>query len=176
MRKFVLFVSAVTLAVGLAACSNSDNDSSKVKESNQTQAPKTDVKKEMVRFYMDLGKKINEKDVDLNSYEAVAAKAAEDPTIKVDPELKGKAGEAAEAVAAELQTVQVPAELKDQKADLEAAVSDFAASYQARADELKKDNPSFEAADATFAQGEEKLGKVFESVKLLAPSLGKQVN
>jgi len=31
-------------------------------------------------------------------------------------------------------------------------------------------------SDDLFAQGEEKLGKVFENAKLLAPTLGKQVN
>jgi hypothetical protein len=71
---------------------------------------------------------------------------------------------------------QVPAELKDKKADLEAAIKDFAASYQTKADELKKDAPNLEAATASFTQAEEKLGKVFESEKLLPPSIDKQVN
>lgn len=62
------------------------------------------------------------------------------------------------------------------KMNLEAALKDYAASYQAKADELKKDKPSFDATDATFAQGEQKLAAVFESAKLLAPSLDKQVN
>lgn len=177
MKKFFLLLLALTMAFGLAACSSNNETKTDKKETKEAAAPKvTDVKKPLVKFYMDLGKRINDKDVDLNSYDALAAKAAEDPTVKIEAEQKTKASEAAAAVAADLKTVQVPAELKDQKSELEAAIQDFSASYQAKADELKKDTTSFDAAEATFAQGEEKLGKVFESAKLLPPSLGKQVN
>jgi uncharacterized lipoprotein len=177
VRKFLVLVLALTMAIGLAACSSKDDTKTANKEKKETETPKaTDVKKPMVKFYMDLGNKINAVDADLNSYDAAVAKAAQDPTKKIEPEQKTKASESAAAVALALKNVQVPTELKNQKADLEAAIQDFAASYQAKADELKKDAPSFDAAEATFAQGEEKLGKVFESVKLLPPSLGKQVN
>ena len=177
MKKFLLLISALTMAFGLAACSGKDNTTTEKKETKEAAAPKeTDLKKPMVKFYMDLGKTVNDKDADLNSYEALVAKAAEDPEVKIEADQKTKASEAAAAVASALKGVQVPAELKDQKADLEAAIQDFAASYQAKADELKKDTPSFDAAEATFTQGEEKLAKAYESVKLLPPSLGKQVN
>jgi hypothetical protein len=96
--------------------------------------------------------------------------------IIIDKSDKVKASEAAAAVATELNNYQVPAELNDKKADLEAAIKDFAASYQTKADELKKDAPNLDAATASFTQGEEKLGKVFESEKLLPPSIDKQVN
>jgi hypothetical protein len=177
MKKFLVLLVALTMAIGLAACSSNNEAKTEKKDTKETAAAKdATVKKELVKFYMDLGKTINEKDVDLNSYEATAAKAAQDPTIKVDPALKAKAGESAAAVAAAIKEVQVSAALKDQKGDLKSALQDYAASYQAKADELKKAAPSFDAADASFTKGEEKLAKVFESVKLLAPSLGKQVN
>ncbi|MGG3560215.1 hypothetical protein ABES03_00935 [Neobacillus rhizosphaerae] len=180
-KKLLLVVSAVAMAIGLAACSSSDETKTTEKKevTKEAEAPKVDVKKELVKFYMDLGKRINAKDGDLNAYVAKAAKAAAPDAKPEDAptaEEKAKASEAAAAVAADLNSVQVPDALKDQKADLEAAVKDYAASYQAKADELKKDAPSLDAADATFAQGEEKLKTVFESAKLMAPSLDKQVN
>jgi hypothetical protein len=90
--------------------------------------------------------------------------------------MKTKASAASAAVATELNNIQIPAELKDQKSDLEAAVKDITASYQMKADELKKDTPSMDAANASFTKGQDELGKVFESVKLLKPDLSKQVN
>lgn len=174
MKKFLGLFLALMMALGLAACTSKD-DAKKdtVKDTpKETAAPKVDVKKEIVKFYMELGDKINAKDVDLNTYEKKAAKPEELPTA----DEKAKASESAAAVAAELTSTQIPEGLKDQKADLEAALKDYASSYQAKADELKKDTPNLEAADATFAQAEEKLGKVFESAKLLPPSLGMQVN
>lgn len=177
MKKILLLLSALTIAIGLAACSSNNNTKTDKKATKDTVVRKeTDVKKQLVRFYIELGKKINDKDVDLNSYEALVTKEAEDPTIKIDAEQKTKASESAAAVAAELKNFQVSAELKNQKADLDAAIKDYASSYQAKADELKKASPSFDTAEATFTQGEEKLGKAFKSVKLLPPSLGKQVN
>ncbi len=177
MKKFLLFVTALTMAIGLAACSSNDKAKTEKKEqSKETAAPKVDVKKELVKFYMDLGNKINAKDADLNGYVAKATKEGAKPEELPTVEEKAKASESAAAVAAELTSIQVPETLKDQKADIEAALKDYAASYQAKADELKKDAPALDAGDDLFAQGEEKLGKVYESVKLLPPSLGKQVN
>ncbi len=165
------------MAIGLAACSANDESTNEKKETaKETAAPKVDVKKELVKFYMEIGNKINAKDADLNSYMAKATKEDAAPEELPTAEEKAKASESAAAVAAELNSVQVPGTLKDQKSDLDAALKDYAASYQAKADELKKDTPSLTAGDDLFAQGEEKLGKVFESAKLFPPTLGKQVN
>ncbi|MDP4169614.1 MAG: hypothetical protein Q8906_03315 [Bacillota bacterium] len=161
MKKVVLFVSAVTLALGLAACST---------QSEKKVAPAVsakEVKTALVKFYMGLSKKINAKDADLNTYES-----ADTPT----PEMKAPASASAAAVAEEVKAYAIPAELKKQKVDLQEVLKDFADSYQAKADELKKDKPSLDAANATFAQGEQKLGKIFVDAKMLQPSFSKEVN
>lgn len=176
MKKFLLLVSALTMAIGLTACASNDEAKIADKETKEEAVPKVDVKKELVKFYMDLGNVINAKDGDLNAYEAKASKEDAKPEELPTAEDRAKASTAAAAVAAELNNYQVPAELNDKKADLEAAIKDYAASYQVKADELKEERPNFEAATATFAQGDEKLGKVFESEKLLPPSINKQVN
>lgn len=176
MKKFLLFVSAITMAIGLTACSSNDEAKTDKKETSEETTSKVDVKKELVRFYMDLSNKINAKDADLNAYVAMATKEDATPEELPTAEDRAKASESAASVADELNTYQVPASLKDKKADLDAAIKDFAASYQAKADELKKETPNFDAATATFTKGEEKLGKVFESEKLFPPSVDKQVN
>ncbi len=179
MKKFLVLLTALTMSIGLAACSGSQETKTEKKDTKKTEeaaAPKVDVKKELVKFYMDLGNKINAKDADLNAYIAKASKEDAKPEELPTPEEKAKASESAAAVAAELNSLQIPESLKDQKADLEGALKDYAASYQAKADEFKKDKPALDAGDDLFTQGEEKLGKVYESVKLLPPSLGKQVN
>jgi hypothetical protein len=165
MKKFWVLASALTLALGLAACSDKSEGSSEKKEAPKEE--KVNMKREFVNFYSDIKKTINENDADLNAYET----AAETPTA----DMKTKASDSAAAVAAALNSLQVPATIKDQKADLEAAVKEIASSYQAKSDELKKDAPSLDAANATFQQGVDKLGASFESVKLLKPNLAKEI-
>ncbi|MEH7306171.1 hypothetical protein [Neobacillus drentensis] len=176
MKKFLVVVSTIMMALGLTACSSNDEGKTDKTDAKEETAAKADVKKELVRFYMDLGNKINAKDADLNAYVAKATKEDAKPEELPTAEDRAKASESAAAVAAELNHYQIPESLKDKKAELEAAIKDFAASYQAKADELKKETPNFDAATATFTQGEEKLGKVYESEKLLPPSVDKQVN
>lgn len=176
MKKFFVFLFALAMAIGLTACSSNNETKTDKKENKEEAAPKVDVKKELVKFYMDLGNKINAKDTDLNAYVAKATKEDAKPEELPTAEDKAKASEAAAAVAKELNNYQIPAELNDKKADLEDAIKEYATSYQIKADELKKDTSNLDAATASFTQGEEKLGKVFESEKLLPPGIDKQVN
>lgn len=179
MKKFLVPFAALTMTIGLAACSSSDEAKTTEKEKKNTEeavAPKTEVKKELVKFYTELGKKINAKDVALDTYVAKASKEDAKPEDLPTVEDKADASAAAAALAAELNSIQIPAKLEDHQAELEAVLKEFAASYQAKADELEKEAPNFEAADTTFEKADEALGKVFESEKLLPPSLGNQVN
>lgn len=169
MKKLWLVSSALTLAIVLGACSNSAQQESE-KENGDSAASateKADPKKALVRFYMDLTKEINEHDADLNAYIN-----AEEKT----PEMKTAAAQSASTVAQELNKMEIPGDIKDQKADIEAALKDISHSYELKAEELKKDAPSFEESDNTFLRGQEKLGTAFESVKLLKPDLSKEVN
>jgi hypothetical protein len=179
MKKFLLSIASLTFVFGLAACSGTDESKTEEKETNKTEesaAPEVDVKKELVQFYNGLVEKINSNDADLNAYEAKAAKENPKPEELPTAEDRAKAGASAVAIAAALEETQIPAGLNDHSEELVAAVKKYAASYQARAEELKKDAPNFEVADTTFAEAEEALGKVFEAEKLFPPSVGKQVN
>jgi hypothetical protein len=165
MKKLLVLAMSITFAIGLTACSSSNNGGTEKKTKETSTASQTDVKKPLVKFYMDFTNKINAKDADLNAYEAAP-----------DASLKEKASASAAAVASEIKAIQIPKELDKQKADLNAGLKDIADSYQAKADELKKATPSLDAANATFTKGVDELGKVFESVKLFKPDFGKGVN
>ncbi|MDP4084627.1 MAG: hypothetical protein Q8934_08420 [Bacillota bacterium] len=166
MKKLFLFTAALTFAIGLSACSAKSDQTVEKKTTKKTaETTQTDVKKPLVKLYMDLGKKINEKDLDLNAYENAP-----------NASLQAKASDSAASVAAEIKNIQIPKELSAQKDAINAALTDLADSYQAKADELKKPKPNLDAANATFAKGDDELGNVFESVKLLKPTLAKQVD
>ena len=168
MKKFWILLTALTFAIGLTACSAEKDAEPEKKETEEVaKEPAANPKSVLYKFYRSLVNAINEADVDLNAYEG-----EEEPT----PEMKNAASESAAAVATKVQSMEIPAGLEDQKADLEAALKDIAASYQAKADELKKDAPSMDAADASFTQGVEKLGAAFESIEMRVPDLAKEVN
>jgi maltose-binding protein MalE len=166
MKKHtIILIPAITMAIGLTACStNSQSEKNTKAASAATQA---DLKRPLVRYFMDLSKKINAKDMDLNVYES-----KDQPT----PEMKVKASESAAEVANQLRKIQIPSELKGQKVQLEAALKDIADSYTAKAEELKQAAPSFDQADSLFTKGEDELGMVYENNHLLKPSLNKEVN
>jgi ABC-type Na+ efflux pump permease subunit len=168
MKKFWILLSAITFAIGLTACSAEKEAEPEKKETEEAAKPAVNPKSAMYKFYMSVVSTINEADADLNAYEG-----EEDP--KAQAELKAAASASAAAVAANVEALEVPADLKDQKADLEVAIKDLAAAYSAKAEELKKDAPNMEAADATFAQGEEKLAAAFESVGMNKPVLSKEL-
>ncbi|WP_409296991.1 hypothetical protein V1498_03860 [Peribacillus sp. SCS-26] len=165
MKKILMLGSALALAIGLTACSDKEDKASGNKETAKEE--KTDVSGSLLDFYLNLKAKVNAKDSDLNAYEG--------SETTPPAEAKSKAAASAEAVAAEIKTVTVPADLKGQKSDLEAALKDFTDSYTAKAEELKKDKPSLDAANETFTKGEEKLKKVFEGQKLVAPTFSAEL-
>ncbi|MCV9886988.1 hypothetical protein [Metabacillus halosaccharovorans] len=175
MRKFWFLFSTLVFAIGLTACAGETEESTEsqnTKSEDATAEEGTDkeqnAKSAMMRFYMSTSKAINEHDGDLNVYEA----SEEEPTA----EMKTSAEASAKAVVEQLKTIEIPEELADQKADLESAIEDLTASYQTKADELAKDAPSLDAANETFTQADEKLGKVFEDVGLIPTSLSTEVN
>lgn len=168
MKKFWILLSAITFAIGLTACSAEKEAEPEKKETEEAAKPAANPKSELYKFYSSLVNTINEADADLNAYEG-----EDDP--KAQAELKAAASESAAAVASKVESLEIPAGLEDQKADLEAALKGIAASYSTKAEELKKDAPNMEAADASFAQGEEKLGAAFESVEMRRPVLSKEL-
>lgn len=175
MKKIWFLLSTLVFSVGLTACAGETEESTESQNTGNEETAaeegsdkEQNAKSAMMQFYMATAKAINAKDAELNTYEA----SEEEPT----PEMKTAAEASATAVVEELNSIEIPEELADQKADLEAAVEELTASYQAKAEELKKDNPSLDAANETFTKADEKIGKAFEAVGLNPSSLGTEVN
>jgi hypothetical protein len=88
-------------------------------------------------------------------------------------EAKSAGKKAAEAI----RGIELPEELAQYEEDLNAALEDLAKSYEKRSEELtiEKTEETSSEADELFASFEEKFGKVFEDVDLLAPNIKKEL-
>jgi hypothetical protein len=177
MKKQWLIALGLALVVAFtAACSNSANsktDSKKSADKNTETA--TDSKSDMMKFYMDLVNKINTTDSDLNAYEA-ALVADPKPSADELASLKTKAADSAAIVVNSIKEVKIPSGLKDKNSDLEGVLKNLEDSYQLKADELKKDQPSLDSANAKLTSADEALGKLLEGVGLAKASLNNDVN
>jgi hypothetical protein len=167
MKKLLLSFIAITLAAVLSACGGDNNETEQETTQEEAASEETNVKKPLVKYYMNMVKTINEHDAELNAYEQ-----AEEPTA----EMKDAASQSAAAVAEEVQKLEIPEELGEQKDELENAVGDIVSSYEMKAVELEKEAPSLDEANEVFSQGGEKLGTIFENVGLQKPGLAKEVN
>ncbi|MGV3466159.1 MAG: hypothetical protein ACO1OT_12805 [Heyndrickxia sp.] len=176
MKKqwFIPLVLALVVAL-TAACSNSNSTNSGAKDSSTKTDTATNAKADLMQFYMNLIDKINSADKDINGYES-ALVADPKPSADELAGLKEKAATAAPNVIANIKEVKIPSGLKDKKSDLEAILKDLEDSYQLKAEELKKDQPSLDAANAKLTSADVKLGKLLQSVGLAKASLNNDVN
>lgn len=176
MKKQWLIALGLALVVALTtACSNSDSTKSDSKTSSNKTETAANAKADFMQFYMDLVDKINSADQGINAYES-ALTADPKPSADELASLKEKAAAAAPNVVANIKELKIPSGLKDKKSDLEAILKDLEASYQLQANELKKDQPSLDAANAKFSSADDALGKLLQSVGLAKASLNNDVN
>lgn len=176
MKKQWLIALGLALVVAFtAACSNSDSTKSDSKSSSDKTETASNAKSDMMQFYMNLVDKINTADQDINAYESALA-ADPKPSADELASLKEKAAAAAPNVVANMKEVKIPSGLKDKKSDLEAVLKDLEDSYQLKADELKKDQPSLDDANAKLTSADEALGKLLQGVGLAKASLTNDVN
>jgi len=176
MKKkwFIALVLALVVALS-AACSNSDSTNSSSKDSGNKTDTAANEKADLMQFYMNLIDKINTADKDINAYESALA-ADSKPSADELAGLKEKAAAAAPNVVANIKKVKIPSGLKDKQSNLEGVLKDLEDSYQLKAEELKKDQPSLDAANAKLTSADETLGKLLQSVGLAKASLNNDVN
>lgn len=82
----------------------------------------------------------------------------------------------AENVGKEVKNTKIPSKLNNYQSEIKTAVKDLQQSYQMKADELKKANPSLDAANKKLEQANDELGKVFKKAGLSPASLPDDVN
>src|SRR5699024_2248787 len=98
-------------------------------------------------FYLSISKTINAVDGDLNTYEMAQA----EETLPEGADLqamKDAAKTSAEETAKAVEGIEIPAALEEQQADIETSLASIKESYGTKAEELAKEAPSFEAANA----------------------------
>lgn len=158
-------MSVIFLQIGLAACGGQQEMILK-KENNTVDG--TEQKKSVMKFYLLLVQTINRADASLNDFELTESA----PTL----EMKVKASESSAIVAEELSKLEIPELLKNHDSNLEAIIQQLIASYEAKAEELRKDEPSLEQANQLFQEANEALGNLFERVGLNRASIDTEVN
>lgn len=170
MKKiwFALFSLAFVLALG--ACSGNSGQSGAKKPA------KSATKTALMNFYMDLTNRINAQDRDLNTYEQAIAKTDDRPPKTELATMQKAAQSSAENVRKEVKNTKIPSKLNNYQSEIKTAVKDLQQSYQMKADELKKANPSLDAANKKLEQANDELGKVFKKAGLSPASLPDDVN
>ena len=113
MKKWLWLCGVITLMLTvILGCSKEEP-----KEEKATNEEATDVKSELLDFYLSIANKINSVDSDLNNYEG-----AEDLSLLTEED-KQKASASANKVVEALKEVKVPASLSKYKKEFEEALS-----------------------------------------------------
>lgn len=170
MKKWL--IAGLGLSLALVGCSNADEDK---KESTTKSEEKTDVKGDLMDYYLNLTTTVNGVDGDLNAYEGAMA-GQEPPTGEELKTLQDAAAASASETAKAVEGMDIPKGLDDQKADLEKFQSNLSESYQMKAEELAKDDANTEEADKKFTEAESQISKILEDEGLSSPSLTKDLN
>ncbi|TWT00194.1 hypothetical protein [Planomicrobium sp. CPCC 101079] len=172
MKKLLLV--GATAALFLGACSEENAAQETTASSTETTEKESNVKQELMRFYMSIPQEINAVDKDLNAFESAQVEG----TLPEGDDLE-KMKEAAAASANEAGTVvegiEIPESLADHQADIEGALASIKESYSMKAEELSKD-ASFEAANEKFVQADETFNKLLEEQGLAASSILNEVS
>ncbi len=167
MKKGLWLCSVITfMLVMVMGCSSKEE--TKEETNNGTS---TDVKSELLDFYLSIANTINGSDSDLNAYEG-----AEDPSVLTEED-KQKAAVSANSVAEALKDVKVPKNLDKYSKDFEKSITSISESYKVKGSQLSGTaDVNMEQADELFNSGSEKINEIFKSQDLIAPNLYAEVN
>lgn len=160
----------------LSACGSDEAQEPKdAANGGETSADNTEVKKELMRFYMAVPNTINEVDGDLNTFEQQQAEGllpeGEELTV-----LKEAASASAEEASQAVETIEIPESLKDKEEDLTSALAMISESYDMKIAALNEDETSFEAAGEKFAEADEIFNSLLEEYELIPSSIQNEVN
>ena len=167
MKKGLWLCSVMTLMLTLIiGCSSKEE----LKEESSDKAS-TDVKSELLDFYLSIANKINSADSDLNKYEG-----AEDLSLLTEED-KQKAAASANKVVEALKEVKVPEGLSKHNKEFEEALSSISDSYKEKGTQLSgSGQANLDKANEQFNEGSEKINGIFQSEDLNEPNLAAEVN
>lgn len=175
MKKLLAIGFSAVLFLG--ACSEetaSEETASTDKETEETSQQNTDIKQEMMRFYLSISKTINAVDGDLNVFEVNQAEGTLPEGADLQT-MKDAAKVSAEEAAKAVEGIEIPSALEEQQADIESAFASIKEAYDMKAEELTKE-ASFEAANAKFTEADENLNALLEEQGLIPSSLLNEVS
>lgn len=174
MKKLLMI--GVSAALFLGACSEETATEGTAKEqtaSEETTKETGNAKQEFMRFYMSIPQTINGTDADLNTFEVNQTESTLPEGADLQA-MKDAAKASAEKTATAVEGIEIPETLVDHKEDIEAGLSSIKESYDMKAEELTKE-ASFEAANAKFAEADEKFNSMLESLELNPSSIYTEV-
>ena len=166
MKKFLLSTAVAGLL--LAACSEeAPKEETTAPQEETTKEETTNVKADLMKFYMSIPNTINETDTDLNAYEGAIGDETADLAA-----LKEPAVTSAQETAAAVKGLEIPEALVDQKETLETALADLVTIYEEKAAAISADdtakleetNAKYEEVDATFNTLLEEQGLIPSSI------------
>ncbi len=164
-RLWLCGIMALMLVVAMG-CSSKDE----TKEEASTKES-TDIKSDLLDFYLSIANVINGSDKDLNTYEG-----AEDPSV-LTAEDRQKAAASANSVVESLKDVKVPDSLDKYSKDFEKAIQSISDSYKEKGTQLSGTaEVNMDKANELFDAGSDKINEIFKSEDLNAPNLAAEVN
>lgn len=174
MKK--LWAIGLSAAFLLTACSEEEaTEPEETTTSTDTSDDTSEVKQEMMKFYMAIPNTINAVDADLNKFEMDQAEEVL-PEGEELQEMKDAAIASANEAANAVESLEVPETLKDQEEQITSAFSSMRESYELKAEELTKETPSFEEANEKFNEADAQLNELLEELGLAASSIYNEVS
>lgn len=174
MKK--LLVISLSSILFLSACgSEQSKEPSDSANGGAAQGDNSEVKKEMMRFYMAVPNTINEADGDLNLFEQQQMEGLLPEGEELET-MKASAMESAKEASQAVEDLEIPESLNEKREELESALSLISESYDMKADAITKEETSFEAAGEKFAEADGILNTVLEEYELISSSIQNEVN
>ncbi|MBF2534646.1 hypothetical protein [Listeria seeligeri] len=168
MKKWLLVVLTLALGLSLAACSGSSSSSSDKKEDTK-KSEKTNVKDDVLNYYMSLVDVIDTNNADYNAY--VAAVSADPKPGEAELAALAKpASESALKVSETLASQKIP-DLGKYTDDFKAAVEDLSIVYKQESDALKASGRDTTKADEAMAKADEAIANVLKEAGLNPSSI-----
>lgn len=173
MKK--LWAIGLTATFLLTACAEEESTEPKETTSTEKSDDTSEVKKEMMKFYMSIPNTINAVDADLNTFEINQAEEALPEGEELQAMKDAAIASSNEAVKA-VDSLEIPETLKDQEEKISSAFTAMRESYDLKAEELTKETPSFEAANEKFNEADTQLNELLEEQGLAASSIYNEVS